>query len=63
MEKTLSAALKQFGEICYKIVKGNITKDTFEILHIKENKEPGKSLNDSESLSGLWASCLISDSM
>lgn len=61
MEKTLSAALKQFGEICYKIVKGNITKDTFEILHIKENKEPGKSLNDSESLSGLWASCLIDE--
>ena len=56
MEKKLSAALEQFGEICYKIVRGNITENTFEILYTKEEEEP---VNDMEGLSELWDSYLI----
>lgn len=56
MEKTLSAALKQFREICYKIVRGNITENTFEVLHTKdeEESERQKPVNEPEGLSELW---------
>ena len=63
MEKKLSVALEQLGEICYKIVRGNITENSFEILYTKEEKEPGtqKPVNDIEGLSGLWDLWLSSE--
>lgn len=61
MDKKLSAALEQFGEKCYRIVKGNITDDTFEILKsgAVDGQDAEKPIGYEEGLTGLWNSYLL----
>ncbi len=61
MDKKLLTALEQFGKMCCRIVKGNITNDTYEILYVGEIKEleSNNPVNYSEGLSGLWNSFLL----
>lgn len=61
MEEKLSLALEQFGKMCCRIVKGDITNDTFEILYVGEIKalDLKNSVNYSEGLSGLCNSFLL----
>ena len=56
MDKKLSAALEQFGEKCYRIVKGNITDNTFEILKsgAVDGQDTEKTIRKEEGLTGLW---------
>ena len=61
MDKKLSAALEQFGEKCYRIVKGNITDDTFEILKsgAVDGQDAENPIGYEEGLTGLWNSYLL----
>ena len=63
MNKKLSAALEQFGEKCYRIVKGNITDNTFEIIKAEavEAQDTKNSICYKEGLTEFWNSYLLGE--
>lgn len=61
MKKEYLAALEQYGKNCFRIVKGNITDNSFEVLHRTgesdiNHKNPMESINGLEEL---WNSYLL----